>query len=549
MRLTYLLALLYAAACVSAWGPFHSHATPEYNTWDTKTIAQWLHDNHIKYTDSQSRDELLGLIRKNWDASTASASPFSTWNNDHIVNFLKKEGVTVKETEKDNREWLIATAGKYWRQMSGTAEGGYGSIKEWIFDTWSDSAMKRFLDNHHFGAPIDSTKDALLQKIKDNYDYIYNQVGATSNDATNWVFNEWSDSELAEWLTKHGYDVPRNPTRNTLIQQVIDYSRSTTGSAQHAYSHAQVAFSHLHENVLDASGEVRNSAFNTWSDSDLKEWFDEHGIAVPQPSSRDRLLASARRHKYLLKNDIEQAAKKFSQVYGTASENIQDAGASTKESIDSFTTDSFKQLTDTWSNSRLQEFLVSRGVIAPENTPLERLRELVWKNRRKPIATWDYWSFESWSLEDLQNWLKQQGDTVTGTRDQLAAKAGQVFDTLRQSGGDKYVSVITQLQDWYNSGKDIAFENWSDSDLKAYLDSYGVPTYQGSTRNELIAMARKHTSLFRHGADPEGWSKLWDKGNQYIMSGLYGAASGTKKLSEHMKDRLSDSVKKLKVDL
>lgn len=50
----------------------------------------------------------------------------------------------------------------------------------------------------------------------------------------------------------------------------------------------------------------------------------------------------------------------------------------------------------------------------------------------------------------------------------------------------------------------MTFDTWSDSELKAYLDRYGIETYQGSTRNELIAAARRNAHAFRYGSGDQG---------------------------------------------
>lgn len=41
---------------------------------------------------------------------------------------------------------------------------------------------------------------------------------------------------------------------------------------------------------------------------------------------------------------------------------------------------------------------------------------------------------------------------------------------------------------------DALFDAWSDSQLKEFFDSRGIKVPQGSKRNELIALARKHRS-------------------------------------------------------
>jgi putative stress-responsive envelope protein len=47
--------------------------------------------------------------------------------------------------------------------------------------------------------------------------------------------------------------------------------------------------------------------------------------------------------------------------------------------------------------------------------------------------------------------------------------------------------------------------SWSESELKNYLDSYGIPAPQGSTTNKTRAAARKNYNFFKHGtATPSG---------------------------------------------
>ncbi|KAK9465650.1 hypothetical protein V1512DRAFT_265537 [Lipomyces arxii] len=554
MKLLYLFAIVYGLVFVSAWTPFHQHA-PAYNTWDTKQITQWLHDNKIKYTHEQSRDDLLGLVRKNWNAVTASPGPFATWSDDRIINYLNQKGVDIADSAKDNRNWLLTTAHEAWEKSGFDTEETHTHIKDWIFDSWSDSALKRFLDEHQFGASAATTRDALLKKIKANYDHIAkNAKNAKSEtqEASSWLFNAWSDSELADWLTSHGYDVPRNSDRNTLISLIKKYSYQASNQAVGAKNSAQAVFQKMNAEMLDTTGAVKDTVFDTWSESQLKLFLDKHGVPVPQPTKKDKLLALARKNKYYLKQDLEKSADLaaseaqgwYDYAKGKASDT-KDAANTAAESATQYTSDTFKDVTNLWSNSRLQEFLRSRGIIAPEDSTSERLKDLVWKNRDAPIGTYDWWSFEAWSTEDLQNWLKESGAAVTGSRDDMAKKAGEYFDTIRNEGGDKYNAAVTKLQDWYSAGKDTAFDTWSDSDLKAYLDSYGVSTYQGTTRNELIAMARRNTYLFRHGANPEGWHDTYEK----FKSGLWSAASGTKRASEKVQQQVAEGIKKLRHEL
>ncbi|KAK9238022.1 hypothetical protein V1525DRAFT_456181 [Lipomyces kononenkoae] len=544
MKLIYAFVLFYAIVSVTAWNPF-SYGTPEYNTWDTKQLAKWLHDNKIKYLSSSSRDDLLGLVKENWDVVTASPGPFAKWSDERLVSYLNKKGVEVADSVKTDHDWLISKAHKQWETGGYDTEDTYTNAKDWIFDSWSESALKKFLDEHHFGSSAAATKDALLKKVKDNYDYIARSARKKSDDTSDWLFDAWSDSDLADWLVSHGYNVPKKRTRKDLIRLVKKYSFEAAQRATLAKDRVQTVLQNFREDMVDAAGQVKDSAFDSWSDSDLKAWLDEHGVPVPQPSKRDELIALARKNKHQLKEDWEVYRKQAQESYEAAAK----MAAGTKESVEKFSSDAFKQLTSTWPDFRLEEFLRSRGFIVPEKMSTKELQDLIWQNRKAPITAYDSWSFYSWSMDDLQDWLKEQGNTVTGTRDQLADRASKYFKEIKAEGGDKYQQSVMKIREWYNSGKDMAFDKWSDSDLKAYLDSYGVPVYQGSTRNELIAAARRHTGLFRHGAHPEGWSETLGKANAYLKTGLWSAASGTKKLSEKVQQQVSESLKKLRSEL
>ena len=79
------------------------------------------------------------------------------------------------------------------------------------------------------------------------------------------------------------------------------------------------------------------------------------------------------------------------------------------------------------------------------------------------------------------------------------------------------------------AAKDQTFDSWSDSELKNYLDSYGIKTYQGSTSNELKAAARKNAQYFKYGTNAPGGSIFASisSGAQWVLEQLkIGAASG-----------------------
>jgi hypothetical protein len=69
-------------------------------------------------------------------------------------------------------------------------------------------------------------------------------------------------------------------------------------------------------------------------ETDLKEWLDTHGIAAPQPTTRDKLIASVRRNARV------------------ASLRMSDASASASKSASDATDALSDKLLDAWSDSR-----------------------------------------------------------------------------------------------------------------------------------------------------------------------------------------------------
>ncbi|KAK9479217.1 hypothetical protein V1514DRAFT_328779 [Lipomyces japonicus] len=532
MKLTLFILAFYATFVAASWG---FHEAPEYENWDTQQISRWLDENKVYFKDSQPRDDLLGLVRKHWTAATSS-SPFATWDNHKLVEYLEDKGVKVKNSLKSNHEWLITTAQKNYRDTEAKVQREYDGVVDHVLNTWSYSDLDKFLDAHKLKHPLTASKKDLIDIVKDNADTFAKAAKTSTKHTYDWLFDTWSDTDLASWLVENGYDVPKKYTRKDLIRSIKKHVKQGQKGSKAAYQY-------LADTIVDSSGLIKDTAFDTWSESDLKAWFDEHGIAVPQNSKYDELLALARRNKFQLQKDIEDVNRFSREKYGHAADRVKQSA----EFGGRLGSDAFKQIADTWSDSRLRKFLQARGVLAPDNTPSDRLRELVWSHKNVPVSSSaGAWSFEAWSADDLQNWLREQGQAVTGTRDELAEKASDYIESIKNQGGDSYQIASQKVADWYHSSKDSAFQSWSDSDLKSFLDSYGIPTYQGTTRNELIAIARRNAYLFHQGVSNEGWI---EKVNDYFRSVVNSATSGTQKLSEKIQENVNEKLKQFRQEL
>jgi len=130
-------------------------------------------------------------------------------------------------------------------------------------------------------------------------------------------------------------------------------------------------------------------------------------------------------------------------------------------------------------------------------------------NRHKAATGWSAWTFDTWTIENLQKYLEANGKkykkSAKASRADLVKQAQDSYASASKSGGTNYASVTSYLAKQTDASKDTAFDTWSDSELKNYLDSYGVPNYQGSTTNELRAQAKKQYNYFKYGTStPQG---------------------------------------------
>jgi hypothetical protein len=140
---------------------------------------------------------------------------------------------------------------------------------------------------------------------------------------------------------------------------------------------------------------------------------------------------------------------------------------------------------------------------------------------------------------------KKAANKAGATRDDLLSAAQSYYSQASKSGGKAYASVTSYLAKHTDAAKDSAFETWSDSELKAYLDTYGVPVPQGSTKNQLETYARNQANFFRYGTTtPQGtlWAKL-SQSAQWVMDQLRIGVAAGRKQAAYEAEKATDRVK------
>jgi hypothetical protein len=400
-----------------------------------------------------------------------------------------------------------------------------------------------------------------LTSARKNYQNVADKLGETSVYPGNWLYESWSESDLKyvyyvivtrcmvliydrRWLDERGYPVPQPTSRDKLIAAVRRNSRLASIKAAKLKNSAK-------ETISD-------TIFDTWSDSKLKEFLDKNNVNVPQGSTKNELLALARRNKAYLSGDtaynsISSATSSAASVIGNKASHANYYGQV-----------AFDKVIEQWSDTRLKAYLDSRGIPVPQASKRDELLAKVRLHKHKAATGYGAWTFDTWTKDNLKAWLEARGqkvsDNAAASRDELyssaaayyrsasasaasastsigskatdaagyaaskatdaaASAASQATDsaasaayagtkTVTDGSKKAYASLTSALAQATATVKDATFDTWSDSELKSYLDTYNIKTYQGSTRNEMIAMARRNAHYFRYGSQDQG---VWDQ--------------------------------------
>jgi hypothetical protein len=199
------------------------------------------------------------------------------------------------------------------------------SSPQWVVDTkdsttdsviegWSDSQVREYLVDHGIISPA-STHEQLVLLAKHKAADLRSAVGRASgpeasaaslasqastaahsaasavqsgvrsaasyaarslDDARDYVFSDWSDSDLTGWLRVH--DVLPSP-QPTARHDLLRY-------------------------VRDAYTKLSTPVYKAWSNSYLHEWLEENGIVSPPQTAREKLLELMEENYYDAKDKV-----------------------------------------------------------------------------------------------------------------------------------------------------------------------------------------------------------------------------------------------------
>lgn len=144
---------------------------------------------------------------------------------------------------------------------------------------------------------------------------------------------------------------------------------------------------------------------------------------------------------------------------------------------------------------------------------------------------------------------------VDASREELAKQAKDSYIKASKAGGEHYASATSNIAKATGAAKETTFDQWSHSDLKKYLDSYGIPVYQGSSINELRAAARRNAMYFKYGTTtPQNtiYARIMEAVNWAMAQLKLGASSGRaqgQEAAEKVREKAAEQTSKMRGEL
>lgn len=379
-----------------------------YNKWHETELERWLSDHNVPYPTPADRKDLESLVKSNWESKIAT--PYNDWDTPQLQSYLKSQGADTKKATASNKKSLVSQVKGYWTESADSATNSYTSVKDWIFDrycslhfgqillltertSWTDTQLKSFADKNSIPVPQPRKRDTLIASIRQNYESAATKLGQSIHYPGDWLYESWSESDLKEFLDERGVPVPQPSTRDKLIASVRRNSRLAAQTQKDTAASASKSAQASKESLSDA-------LLDSWSDSQIKEWADKNGIKVPQGTKRNELLALARKHRNALTGD--NIASSVSSGFGAATTKANNEFAQATDDAQLKGEDAFNQAIGTWSDSRLKAFLDARGIPVPQGGKKDELVKQVRLNKNKASSGFSAWTFDTWTVDNLK---------------------------------------------------------------------------------------------------------------------------------------------------
>lgn len=237
--------------------------------------------------------------------------------------------------------------------------------------------------------------------------------------------------------------------------------------------------------VAQASWFGKTEPYSSWDTNQLRSWLQLHNVPLPKHSATQVELRD------LVASNWNIAPSWTYDQYTSAQEiftGIQDT--------------SF----DKWDESRLRDFLLRQGVVAPKG-PKEYLVQLVkskYSSFTDAASSFASRASATASTAVYGDTQHQMSKSVSSIASQATFAATQVYDNAVKS---------------FDQSKDYVYSTWSDNEMRTWLEKKGLIKTKSKKRDELLQMMH---DAYGSLANPvwEAWSDSYLVRHHFFFSVL-----------------------------
>lgn len=83
-------------------------------------------------------------MEKNWNDYVVA--PYSSWDTAELSAYLQAKGKAAGAEAEATKDNLVNQVRANWYETEDNAQAAFGSVRDWILDTWTESQLKAFAD-------------------------------------------------------------------------------------------------------------------------------------------------------------------------------------------------------------------------------------------------------------------------------------------------------------------------------------------------------------------------------------------------------------------
>ncbi|KAJ3889983.1 hypothetical protein GG344DRAFT_50572 [Lentinula edodes] len=266
-----------------------------------------------------------------------------------------------------------------------------------------------------------------------------------------------------------------NPRRLALVLLLASIPTQSHGSSWFASDSAPAAYPSSfsswtpaqYESFQNSIASMRDSTFDAWDESRLREWLLEQGIVAPKGPREEIVLVAKRRWR-----DWQDAKANFDSSaasMGSSASSVVSSAMSQASStvLPQHPLDDTKDYVwSTWDDTQLRKYLVQKGVIDDRTAAGKKRDELVALVKDGyNSAQGNIW--EMWGDSYIREWLASHN--LIDTRSPIEQSRDEYLDLMRTY--------------YYNTSQRV-WDTWSDSDMKAWLVDNGIVKRDAEIKTE-----------------------------------------------------------------